>query len=446
MLTLPARLRGLYRYERDGKVVLGNLESGMILRASPLLQEFLVVCERLSTEEVKRHLQSRHPSAIVDHFLRRVELYAPHLFADGPGHVAGRTFSLSQWKAREPHAFTTMTLNLIHSCNLRCDYCFKSIEFRRDTKSMPSHTAVKAADLFIDQLTGHGQIIFTGGEPLLCFETIADVVRAVQRLEAPVSFLIKTNATLLTTETRRYLAGAGFTFQVSVDGPQAVHNRHRKDANCRGSFDLTMQGLRGLLADVPRERVRLHGTVTHETVHGIGESLGFLHSLGARSATIKPVMDNASAMALDPDDQEIYAREVFRQAQLNVMRGQSPGQDGDPQTDGICGIGLWHIAVDVDGSVYPCYRLSGIEAYRMGHVDRGLTGEVPAELMELYDWEEPGQCGTCTRRILCSRGCYAERLLVPRESPCDSLERIVGERIVSLNFQSDDVVAMLPVL
>ncbi|MCL6613615.1 MAG: hypothetical protein K6U03_03165 [Firmicutes bacterium] len=70
----------------------------------------------------------------------------------------------------------------------------------------------------------------------------------------------------------------------------------------------------------------------------------------------------------------------------------------------------------------------------------------PAELINLYDWEDPGRCGACTRRILCSRGCYSERLLVPHTSACDSWERVVGERIISLNFQSDDVMDMLPVL
>lgn len=339
-----------------------------------------------------------------------------------------------------------MTLNLTHACNLRCDYCFEGIKFRQDTRSMPSDVALKATDLFIRQLNGHpGQIIFTGGEPLLCYKTIVEVVQAVQRRKAPLSFLIKTNATLLTPEIQRYLAGAGFTFQVSIDGPEAVHNRHRKDAARRGTFDRTMQALRSLLADVP-QRVCLHGTVTHETVHSIGQSFKFLHSLGARSVVIRPVMGNVSAMALDLDDWDIYAREVFRQAQRTAMHGQSPGQDDDLETAGICGIGLWHIAVDVDGTLYPCYRLGGIETYRMGHIDQGLVATPPAELINLYDWEDPGRCGACTRRILCSRGCYSERLLVPHTSACDNWERVVGERIISLNFQNDDVMDMLPVL
>ncbi|MGQ9778763.1 MAG: SPASM domain-containing protein [Bacillota bacterium] len=181
-------------------------------------------------------------------------------------------------------------------------------------------------------------------------------------------------------------------------------------------------------------------------MHSIGQSFKFLHSLGARSVVIRPVMGNVSAMALELDDWDIYAREVFCQAQRTAMHGQSPGQDDDLETAGICGIGLWHIAVDVDGTLYPCYRLSGIETYRMGHIDQGLVAAPPAELINLYDWEDPGRCGACTRRILCSRGCYSERLLVPHTSACDNWERVVGERIISLNFQNDDVMAMRPVL
>lgn len=424
-------------------MVVVNLETGFACRVSPVMKDFLTLCEDCSTDEAIEILQAKHPGASLRHFFRRVERHAPHLFI-GERVVGQKPSPTSLWLSRRTAPFTAMTLNITHACNLRCDYCFEGIEFRRDAHSMQLGVALKATDLFLAQLNGEpGTIVFTGGEPLLCLDTVKSVVTKVRRSYGKVSLIIKTNATLMDRETISYLVSEGFCIQISLDGQRETHDHHRKDPTGRGTFDRVFSNIMILLSEGQGTEVNLHGTVTRQTVHSIRDNLDYLNSLGATHATIKPVMGNLPFLALDGAEFEVYCREVYREAVRVATRMGTP--KNLTITPEICGIGIWHFAVDVDGSIYPCYRLSGISEYRMGHLDEGIKNWLPSKLEMLYDWDQDSRCGPCTKKVLCRCGCYAEKLLGSR-SRCNSMERIVGERMMEQNLASEEVRNILPVL
>ena len=90
-----------------------------------------------------------------------------------------------------------MTLHLTNDCNLQCSYCYVCQKPEYMNRSTAEH-AVRLAAASGEPSCG---IIFFGGEPLLCRDTIRDTVaycRAMER-ERPVRFHFKmtTNGTLL---------------------------------------------------------------------------------------------------------------------------------------------------------------------------------------------------------------------------------------------------------
>ena len=104
-----------------------------------------------------------------------------------------------------------LVLQVTQKCNLRCSYCVYSGDYKNrnhSQKEMSWETAKEA----VDYLYGHSMssediyISFYGGEPLLMFRLIKEVVEYVKReyCQRTVHFNLTTNGTLFTPEIVQY--------------------------------------------------------------------------------------------------------------------------------------------------------------------------------------------------------------------------------------------------
>ena len=109
-------------------------------------------------------------------------------------------------------------------------------------KEMSWETAKEA----VDYLYGHSMssediyISFYGGEPLLMFRLIKEVVEYVKReyCQRTVHFNLTTNGTLFTPEIVQYFIKNNIQIMFSLDGPKEVHDKNRIFAGSnRGSFE-----------------------------------------------------------------------------------------------------------------------------------------------------------------------------------------------------------------
>lgn len=110
---------------------------------------------------------------------------------------------------------------------MRCEYCVYSgsYENRRSHNNLHEisiETARKAIDLFVKIATNKSArtIIFYGGESLMAFNVIKDIVDYANSLEEGISFAMNTNLTLLTPEIITFLVKNDFRLTVSLDGPE----------------------------------------------------------------------------------------------------------------------------------------------------------------------------------------------------------------------------------
>ena len=105
--------------------------------------------------------------------------------------------------------------------------------FRRLCERIAEHSA--AHEPFIS---------FHGGEPLLRPPEFFDEAMTLAREIIPdVRFGMQTNGTLLNPEFVDVFLKHGLVGGVSLDGPEAIHDRHRLDHKGQGSFKQVMQGL-----------------------------------------------------------------------------------------------------------------------------------------------------------------------------------------------------------
>jgi uncharacterized protein len=136
-----------------------------------------------------------------------------------------------------------------YSCNLACSYCFESTQLRSRPEVMSleqvDHFFAAAAQIASERPGRSYQIVLFGGEPLL--PATAPVVAALLQKARSAGYTaqIVTNGTHvadfqdLLLQHREIVRGV----QVTLDGPQPIHDARRKTLAGRGSFKRVVQGV-----------------------------------------------------------------------------------------------------------------------------------------------------------------------------------------------------------
>lgn len=146
----------------------------------------------------------------------------------------------------------TLLLQVTQNCNLRCDYCIYSGNYKTRTHSNVKMTS-SIAKGGIDYLIEHSQdndflfVGFYGGEPLLEYPLIKECIEYT--LESvpnkQIHFSITTNGTLLTQKIIDQLVSYNIFLLISIDGPEHIHDESRRFAsNNNGSFNTITNNLR----------------------------------------------------------------------------------------------------------------------------------------------------------------------------------------------------------
>ncbi len=150
-----------------------------------------------------------------------------------------------------------LTLEVTHRCNLACEYCCFGEHYDRSRKgsaaAMSLETAKQAVSEFLSHKPARGAIGFYGGEPLMEFELIKEIVDFAEDLAKQHGidshFSMTTNGTLLSDEKIHYLAAHNFSVMISLDGDRETHDRYRVFKNAshneerRGSFDVVIRNM-----------------------------------------------------------------------------------------------------------------------------------------------------------------------------------------------------------
>ena len=138
------------------------------------------------------------------------------------------------------------------ACNLNCEYCFyleKQALFSAGEQYRMSDNVLSAfiKKYITSQPTPMVEFVWQGGEPTLLgidfFKRVIELQRPFKK-QKTISNSLQTNGTLLTDEWCAFLKKNNFMVGISIDGPQEIHDRYRRDRKGNGTFDQVMRGLR----------------------------------------------------------------------------------------------------------------------------------------------------------------------------------------------------------
>jgi uncharacterized protein len=343
------------------------------------------------------------------------------------------------------------------TCNLRCDYCFylekENLYPAKENLRMPDEVMKAYIKGYVrSQPAPEVEFVWQGGEPTLGG---IDFYRKVVMYQKPylasktIRNSIQTNGTLLTDEWCEFLKKNNFLVGLSLDGPEDIHDRYRRNRGGQPTFDDVMRGMRllkkwgvefNVLACVARETAYRPMDVYHffkeqgasfiqftpvveripdQKVAGRGFRFAMPSSLDARetntrvtSWTVEPEQYGEFLIAIFDEWVRQDVGKVFVmnfEWTLNAAVG-----NGSPVCvfSRQCGRAL---AVEHNGDVYACdhyvypeYRLGNLLADDLGQmvqssVDRGFGSHKEDTL--------PRCCRECDVLQACWGGCPKHRFI-----------------------------------
>ncbi len=132
-------------------------------------------------------------------------------------------------------------------CNIDCSYCY--LPDRQSTRRMSPDTLEQTVRwVFVSGLAREPfTVLWHAGEPLVLpvafYETATELLRKYNVANIPILQSFQTNATLIDAAWCAFLRQPGFHIGVSVDGPDFLHDRHRRTRQGRGTLDRVLRGI-----------------------------------------------------------------------------------------------------------------------------------------------------------------------------------------------------------
>jgi uncharacterized protein len=183
-------------------------------------------------------------------------------------------------------------------CNLNCTYCYylsKKELYKESSYSLMSSELLERYIIQQIEATTEEIIMFSwhGGEPTLAGIEFYRKAVAIQKQHLPPAKKlvngIQTNGTLLNESWCRFLAEENFMVGISLDGPEELHNIHRKNSQNDNSFSKVISGYINLQKFGITPEI-LCVVNAHNVLHPL-RIYNFFKELGAKYITFLPLVE-----------------------------------------------------------------------------------------------------------------------------------------------------------
>ena len=418
----------VHQYRSNGYNIVLDVDSGSVHVVDDLVYDIIDTVKQdpsCSDESVVEAYSGQYPENDVREALEEVRSLQKQgqLFAEDIYHGAVLDFRKRQTVVK------ALCLHIAHDCNLACQYCFAEEGEYHGRRALMSFEVGKKALDFLVANSGNRrnlEVDFFGGEPLMNFQVVKDLVAYGRELEKTADkhfrFTITTNGVLLNDEIMEFCNAQMDNVVMSLDGRKEVHDRMRPSRNGKGSYDLIVPKFRKFAAQRKAlgKQYYIRGTFTHYNLDFAQDVLHFA-DLGFDQLSMEPVVAPADApYAIRPEDipviceqYDVLAREMLKREKegrgftfFHFMIDLSGGPCVYKRLSG-CGSGTEYLAVTPWGDLYPCHQFVGNEKFLLGNVDDGVVREDIVETFKCCNVYSREECTKCFARYYCSGGCAA---------------------------------------
>ena len=296
-------------------------------------------------------------------------------------------------KERSRGIVKALCLHVAHTCNLNCSYCFASQgNFKGERALMSFEVGKRALDFLVENSGARRnlEVDFFGGEPLMNFQVVKDLVAYARSIEKDVGknfrFTLTTNGVLVDDDVIDFANRECHNVVLSLDGRQEVNDRFRKDYSGQGSWEKIVPKFQHFVEKRGGKNYYMRGTFTHNNPDFL-EDIKEMLRLGFTELSMEPVVCAPDdPFVLTDEDIEVVKDQYEKLAEL-MLRREKEGRPftfyhymidlgGGPciykRLSG-CGSGTEYMAVTPWGELFPCHQFVGDDAYSMGDIWKGVT-------------------------------------------------------------------------
>ena len=433
----------VHKFIQDGDYYLIDVNSGSVHIIDELIYNMVGEDELLDKEDVINNLKDKWSKEEIEEayeelldLVKEEVLYSKDLYEEIA--MAGDE-SESYIKA--------LCLNVVHDCNLRCKYCFADEgEYKGCRKPMSAEVGKRAIDYVLENSGNikNIEVDLFGGEPLMVFDTIKEIVDYAKEKDKlynkNIRFTMTTNATLLNDEIIDYIDKNMGNIILSIDGRKEVNDNVRIRVDGSGCYDRILPNIKKMVdRRDPSKQYYARGTFTRENTDFF-EDVMALANEGFSEISIEPVVlpDSHNLSIRSEDLPKIYEqydmlyKEMLRRAENNDNPFKfyhfNVDLNGGPcvyKRIAGCGAGHEYVAITPDGYIYPCHQFVGNEEFLLGNINSGIKNKnLSKDFKNAHIYNKP-KCKECWARFYCSGGCQANNfnfngdIHVPYEIGCE---------------------------
>ncbi|MEV4612773.1 radical SAM protein [Kitasatospora sp. NPDC049258] len=377
----------------------------------------------------------------------RARLAGLHALVDrGEDELAHVTDGLRQGSARG----TTRSVTIMPTayCNMACSYCGQEHVKAAHDRERSERTARRVEAMLADPSVEAVSVTWFGGEPLLALRVIRELsarfTAAAARHGTRYTARMATNGSLLTVRTLASLhRDCGLEeMELTIDGPEEVHDRRRITRNGRGSFRRTVAVLAETLAEglAPGLRVGIRVNVDRANEDSVTALLNDLACLGLAHPQVTLHLIAVHSWGNDVSEVELAARAYAAREAEWLRTAEALGLHFAPlpvatvRTTCTATTRSGEI-IDPGGRVYSCSEhplVPGAGAAGVVAEVADLAGSARRPAGAFDDWYDQvgggdAQCSRCPILPVCGGSC--PKLWREGHLPCPSVKFNWAERL-----------------
>lgn len=415
----------VHQYKMGGYNIVIDVNSGAIHVVDDMTYDMIEMYENSDKESIFAEMAKRYPEQqddIVECWDEMQELIAAEeLFTKDSYEPYITDF------AKRPTVVKALCLHIAHDCNLACQYCFaEEGEYHGKRELMSYEVGKKALDFLVANSGNRRnlEVDFFGGEPLMNFQVVKDLVAYGRSLEKEhdknFRFTLTTNGVLLDDDIMEFANKEMGNVVLSIDGRKEVHDRMRPFRKGAGSYDLIVPKFQKFAESRHQDKYYVRGTFTHNNLD-FSQDVLHLADLGFKQISVEPVVaQDTDSYAIREEDLP-QLMEEYENLALEMVRRHGTEEDfnffhfmidleGGPcvakRLSG-CGSGTEYLAVTPTGDLYPCHQFVGNTDFLMGNVDDGVVNTELRDEFKSCNVYAKEKCRECFARFYCSGGCAA---------------------------------------
>ncbi|QHZ53694.1 thioether cross-link-forming SCIFF peptide maturase [Paenibacillus larvae] len=422
----------IHQYKLNGYNIVLDTYSGSVHVVDDLAYEIIALYETTRVEEIVSIMLEKyvHDSNISEKDIRETIADIEELKNDGELFTEDEYKNLSMDLKNRQTYVKALCLNVAHTCNLSCEYCFASQGKYNGSRAIMSYEVGKRAIDYLLENSGHHRnldVDFFGGEPLMAWKVVKQIVAYARSKEKEYKktfrFTFTTNGMLLNDEVTDFLNEEMYNVVLSLDGRKQVHDHLRKTVTGKGSYDYIVPKFQEFVEKRGDKEYYVRGTYTRNNVDFTND-IFHIADLGFDKISMEPVIcDPREPYALTAENlpdiynqYEILAKEMLKRGEegngftfYHYMLDLSEGPCIQKRISG-CGSGTEYLAVTPWGELFPCHQFIGNNEYKIGNIWDGITKqETQCQFKESSCYSKP-KCQDCWAKLYCSGGCPANAL------------------------------------